>query len=103
MATQALAKAELHVTEMTSDREYQTVEAPLRRTYSIEPSSGKGLFPMALFARDSQPTDNEDPRRDTSLDHPRWSTRLVTRSPSTTTAITSTVCDVVATPLRWVL
>lgn len=45
MATQALAKAELYITEMTSDREYQMVEAPLRPTYSIEPSSRMGLFP----------------------------------------------------------
>ncbi len=53
MATQALAQAELYVTEMTSDREYQTVEAPPRRTYSIEPSSGRWRCPVALFARDS--------------------------------------------------
>jgi hypothetical protein len=53
MATQALAKAELYLNEMTSDREYQMVEAPLRPTYSIEPSSGMGLFPMTWFARDS--------------------------------------------------
>jgi len=100
MATRALAQAELCVTEMTSDREYQTVEAPLQRTDSIEPSSRRWGCPVALFARDSQRTDNEDSRRDTTLDHFRSSTTRVTRPPSTTTTITSSVHDVGATSLR---